>query len=272
MINVSIVLYNNYEKEINELIERVKESNIVKKIIVIDNSEKPIKIKQDNKKLEYIFNSKNLGFGKAHNIALQKSINENVNAHLILNPDIKINAINIEKLYDYLNKNKDVGIVVPKVIYENGNIQYLSKLLPSPKDLIFRRFLKFFKLTQQNNIKYELIFTGYNKIMEIGVASGSCMMIKIDAIKRVGLFDERFFMYLEDYDLSRRIGKFYKIVFYPEVEIIHKYEMHSYKNLKMLFIHVISAIKYFNKWGWFFDEYRKKRNKEILNKLGWKNG
>ncbi len=271
MINVSIVLYNNNEKEIDKLIKNISESSIVKKIFVIDNSIKKTEL-NDNKKLIYIFNNKNIGYGKAHNIGLRKSINDdNIKGHLIINPDVEISSNDLERLYNYLINNNDVGIIVPKVIYLNGKIQYLSKLLPDPFDLIFRRFFYYTNFAKKKINKYELRFTNYNKIMEIGVASGSCMLINVNALKKAGLFDERYFMYLEDYDLSRRIGKFYKIIFFPDVTIRHKYEMHSYKRFKMLIVHIISAIKYFNKWGWFFDKYRKTKNKQILKKLRWEN-
>ena len=266
MINVSLVLYNNSEKEIEDLIKNIVNCKIVKNFFIIDNSEKEINVLK-HKKIIYKFNTKNFGYGRAHNFALKYSLNENVKAHLIINPDIIISEKDIEKLYFFLMNDKNIGIVVPKVIYPNGEIQYISKLLPTPKDLIFRRFFPNAKITKKNNEKYELRFTKYEKIMEIGVASGSCMMIKKEALEKVGLFDERFFMYLEDYDLSRRVGMYYKVMLYPEVTIVHRYEMHSYKKFKMLIIHIISAIKYFNKWGWFYDKYRERKNLKILEKL-----
>ena len=72
-------------------------------------------------------------------------------------------------------------------------------------------------------------------------------------------------MYLEDVDLSRRMYK-YKNFFYPNVLAIHKHNRESYRTLKMTFIHIISAIKYFNKWHWFFDKERKKINNSIIEK------
>ena len=77
-------------------------------------------------------------------------------------------------------------------------------------------------------------------------------------------FDERFFMYLEDVDLSRRMYK-YKNYYYPDISVIHKHNKESYKTLKMTFIHIKSAIKYFNKWHWFFDRGRKEINSTIIN-------
>lgn len=156
---------------------------------------------------------------------------------------------------------------MPKVLYPDGEIQYLCKLLPSPFDLIFRRFVPFEKWKDKRNEIYELRFTGYDEIMNIPYLSGCFMFLRVDILKKVGLFDERFFMYLEDTDLSRRIYRVAKNIFYPYVHIYHEYGKGSYKNKKLLMYHIQSAIKYFNKWGWFNDSERKKINQEILEKF-----
>ena len=74
-------------------------------------------------------------------------------------------------------------------------------------------------------------------------------------------------MYCEDFDLMRRIHKFAKTLYYPNVSIVHNHEKASYKSKKMLLIHIKSAIHYFNKWGWFFDKERKEMNKKILDEI-----
>jgi GT2 family glycosyltransferase len=151
-------------------------------------------------------------------------------------------------------------------------IQYLCKLLPTPFDLFGRRFLNsgpFKKIVEKGNEIYELRFTGYDKIMEVPYLSGCFMFIRTEVLKKVGFFDERFFMYLEDTDLSRRIHRVSKTVYYPEVSIYHEYGKGSYKNPKLLKYHLDSAIKYFNKYGWFFDKERDEINKKTLKKLGY---
>ena len=85
-------------------------------------------------------------------------------------------------------------------------------------------------------------------------------------LKEIGGFDKRYFMYMEDYDLCRRIGQKYRTVFYPKAEIIHEHGKASYRSRKMMLLHVSSAIKYFNKWGWFFDKERKEKNRECIKK------
>ncbi len=114
---------------------------------------------------------------------------------------------------------------------------------------------------------YEFRFTGYGKIIYVPYLSGCFMFFRTEALKQAGLFDERFFMYLEDVDLSRRIHKHYRTVYYPEISVFHQYEKGSYKNSKLLKYHLQSAIKYFNKWGYFFDKDRQEINKKILKKL-----
>ena len=89
----------------------------------------------------------------------------------------------------------------------------------------------------------------------------------MSALQRVGFFDERFFMYFEDVDLSRRIHKHYKTIYYPEAVIYHDYQGGSCRNFKLLKLFISSAIKYFNKWGWFFDRERLLINKATLHNL-----
>jgi hypothetical protein len=92
--------------------------------------------------------------------------------------------------------------------------------------------------------------------MEVPNLSGCFMLMRCDALKYAGMFDDRFFMYLEDTDLSRRINQQFQTVYYPEVSIIHHYEKGSYKSNKLLLYHISSAFKYFAKYGWFFDTVR----------------
>jgi GT2 family glycosyltransferase len=273
-INVSIVLFKNDQDLVKKAIFSCVNSVLINRIYLIDNSPTDILscLASLDSRIEYIFNNANLGFGKAHNIALKRSIEENIPYHLVLNPDVYFEKGVLEELYNFMEANKDVGLVMPKVLYPDGNIQYLCKLLPTPLDLFGRRFLNFGpfkKIVEKRNEVYELRFTGYDKIMEVPYLSGCFMFIRTEVLKKVGLFDERFFMYLEDTDLSRRIHRVAKTVYYPYVYIYHEYGKGSYKSLKLLYYHIKSAIKYFNKYGWFFDKEREEINRKILEKLGW---
>jgi GT2 family glycosyltransferase len=218
--------------------------------------------------VEYVFNNENIGYGAAHNIAIKKSINLNAQYHLVLNPDVYFKNDVLNCLYKYMEANQDVGNIMPKVIYPDGSLQYLAKLLPSPVDLFLRRLVKNKNWIKNRENRYMLKSTGYKYSMNVPNLSGCFMFLRTEALINIGVFDESIFMYLEDIDLNRRIHEKYKTIFYPEVEIIHEYAKESYTNNRLLAYHVKSAIYYFNKWGWFFDKDRVRINSDCLNKAG----
>jgi GT2 family glycosyltransferase len=268
-LNVSIVIYKNDFAEIAALVKNLRSFQIINNIYLIDNSPSPGPFFK-SLHAEYIFPGCNLGYGGGHNLAIQQSIRDTVSYHLVLNPDVFIrNGEILNELFNYMEENPDVGLVMPSVKFPDGQQQYLCKLLASPFDLIGRRFLPFERLIRERNYKYELRFTRYNRIMEVPSLSGCFMFLRTNVLKTTGGFDERFFMYLEDNDLSRRVGQVSKTMFYPHVSVIHEYKKGSYKNPKLLIYHITSAIKYFNKWGWMFDHEKKKMNHRVLTDLGF---
>jgi hypothetical protein len=262
MVNASIVLYKSNFEEIEKLVQSLRKVELIDNIYLIDNSPT---LSTDYNQLAaiYIFNNKNMGYGAAHNIAMRKSIEQNTEYHLVINPDIIIEPEIISKIAAFMNNNTIIGHLMPKIFYPDGQIQYLCKLIPTPFDLIFRRFLPA-KCTEKRTHTFEMRASGYNKIMNVPYLSGCFMFLRVKALKEVGLFDERFFMYPEDIDLTRRIHSKYQTVFYPEVSVIHNHAQDSYKNYRMLWIHISNMVKYFNKWGWIFDSERRKVNNEYM--------
>ena len=163
----------------------------------------------------------------------------------------------------FMDSHPEVGSLMPKVVYPDGSLQYLCKLLPTPLDVFGRRFLPEC-LIRKRNERYEMRASGYNQIMNIPYLSGCFMFLRSDALRQVGLFDERFFMYPEDVDLTRRIHQHFQTVFYPYVSIIHDHAKGSYKSPKLLWIHIVNLCKYFNKWGWFVDHERTAVNQRVI--------
>ena len=265
-ISASLVLYKNDPHDVLDAVKSFLDTDLKVKIYVVDNSPTPflgsiLEILKD-KRIEYIYNDgKNLGFGKAHNIAIEKIIDKS-KYHLILNPDVWFYRGTLEKLYDFMEKNPHVGQVMPKVLYPNDKIQKLCRRLPSPIDLFGRRFLpgSLKKYLDERLKKYQCEDIGYEEIADIPALSGCFMFVRTEVFKEVGMFDDEFFMYMEDYDLCRRIGLKYDTIYYPEAKIYHKYGKHSYQDKKLLMVHMKSALKYFQKWGWFIDPYRDLKN------------
>ena len=269
MLTSSIVLYNTSRNQINAVLKSVLESQSIDKLYIIDNSPNDYwrMLEKLSPIIHYIHNE-NLGYGASHNFAIKKAIEAGAKYHIVLNPDIYFDKTVLPKLIDFMDGNPDTAYVLPKVIYPNGELQYLCKLLPTPFDLIFRRFLPKTKWSEKQNERYELRQSGYDKIMNPPCLSGCFMFLRLETLAKHSLFfDERYFMYCEDFDLMRRIHRVAKTLYYPKVTIIHNHAKESYKSRKMLITHIKSAIKYFNKFGWFFDKERKKFNNEILEEI-----
>ena len=270
-LSASIVLYNTKIDELKKVINSYFAYKAEKQLFLVDNSPtdklKDIVEMYPNNDIYYIFNNENMGYGKAHNIGIKKSIEQELPYHIILNPDIIIEEGTLEKLTSYMEQHPEIGNIMPKIIYPNGELQYLCKLLPSPIDLIFRRFIPFKKWKDTINKRYELHAFEYDKIMNIPNLSGCFMFLRTEALKKIGFFDENIFMYLEDIDLNRRIHSQYKTIYYPDATVIHEHQKESYKSKKLLKAHIKSAIYYFNKYGWFFDKERTNINRNVLREL-----
>lgn len=251
-LTFSIVTYNNDRTVLEKAIKSLLSTNLKSRLILVDNSESDsIRGLCDDARIEYIFNNDNVGFGAGHNIAIRKCL-ENSKFHLIINPDIYFTEGTLEKICLFMERQPEIGVVMPKILYPDGAIQYLCKQLPTPFDLIIRRFipgpLKF--IFKKRFVKYELRDKNYGEVMDVPCLSGCFMFVRTEIFSHIGLFDERYFMYLEDVDLCKRIGAKFRTVYYPEASVYHHYDKGSYKSCKLLYYHVMSAIRYFNKWGW----------------------
>lgn len=273
MITASVVLFNTPKTQIETLFSSVLNSNAVDCFYVIDNSpnDKWRILEKEyadcGVEIRYIHNQ-NLGYGTSHNLAMQEAIEAESNYHVVLNPDIYFGSDVLSELVRFMDSNQDAGYVLPRVTYPDGELQYLCKLLPTPFDLIFRRFLPKTKWLTILNDRYELKMSGYDKIMNPPCLSGCFMFMRLSTLKEHNLFfDDSYFMYCEDFDLIGRIHRVAKTVYYPKVSIVHDHAKASYKSRKMLKAHIKSAICYFNKWGWIFDKERKQMNKKILEEI-----
>lgn len=267
MVNVSIVTYDTPVSDLKSIIRSIDvKKDLINKVFIIDNSpEDGLRKYKFGSKVVYKYMGKNLGYGAAHNIGIRESIKNNIPCHLIVNADVYFEPEILSKLYTKMCEDESIVILTPKILYPNKSTQYLCKLLPNPFDLFLRRFIPFQKVQLKHQNKYELRFMDYDQEMEVPNLTGCFMFCRTSTLEKLDGFDERFFMYLEDVDLTRRLSLEGKTLYFPEVSVIHNYEKESYKNSKLLKIHMISAVKYFNKWGWVSDSYRKEKNSHLLN-------
>lgn len=267
-ISVSLVVYNNSIEELKIALKGVITSDLVLNIYIVDNSQtEDLKILESlSKKIIYLFQGKNLGFGRAHNIAIKEAINHGYRYHLILNPDVEFKSDVISELFNFMENRTSCGLVMPKVLYNSGEIQHLCKKIPSPLE-IFGKRLPIKRLQEKINYSLELRKFNQDTIMNIPYLSGCFLFCRVESFKRSGLFDERYFMYMEDLDFTRSFHKYFETIYYPYVSIKHGYRSESKTNKRLLISHIISAIKYFNKYGWFIDSEREKINIDLIRRL-----
>lgn len=267
-LTVSVVLYLTDILEIENLITIFKKSELKLKVFFIDNSPTNDlrRVIPFDDTFQYIYMGKNLGFGSGHNVAINKAkgISE---FHLILNSDLNFEPYILEEMYSYMKAHGEVGLIAPKVLNADGSVQYTAKLLPTPANLFVRRFIPIKWMKQKMDNLFELRFFGFDKIVEVPFLLGCFLFINTKVFKTVPGFDERYFMYMEDIDLTRRIHEHYKTLYFPKVSIYHEHGRASYKNRKLMKAHLLAAIKYFNKWGWFFDKGRKQINIKVLSQF-----
>lgn len=266
--SLSIVTYKNEIEELKNLINNIALNNASFKLYIIDNSPTDdLSILKSNKDIIYIHNPSNPGFGSAHNVVIKRAIAEGSKYHFIVNPDIYIENDVITPMLNYMRENQDVGMMMPKILNTDGTLQHLPKLLPSPISIVFRKFKRPQYYYQKFIDKYELRFVAKDEIYNAPILSGCFTLLNLKAIEKVGMYDDAYFMYFEDWDLSRRMHKHYKTIYFPSVAVYHGYESGANKSRKLFKIFVNSAITYFNKWGWFFDTERSKINKKALSQF-----
>lgn len=216
-LTISIVNYNAGDFLINclESIEKYKDGLNIDVWVVdnasADDSAKKAKVKFPQ--FHFLFNQDNLGFGKAHNQILKKAKTKYI---LILNPDSELKKGTLKYMLSFMDKNNDAGAASCRVVKADGSLDWAShRGFPTPLASLLYFFFKDDRL-------YHLTDRDLSKPHEVDAIVGAFFLTKKEVLDKVGLFDEDYFMYAEDLDLCYRIKKAnYKIMYIPEVEILH---------------------------------------------------
>ncbi|MDR6968291.1 GT2 family glycosyltransferase [Flavobacterium arsenatis] len=268
-ISLSVVLYNTKQEDIENILKSLEYVKAAYHLYIIDNSlTNDLKINFENKvNVEYIHNPSNPGFGASHNIAILKAIEANNNYHFVINPDVFFVEDVISEMVNFMQEHPRIGMMMPQILNLDGTIQNLPKLLPSPYSVFLRKIKKPNFLYANFIAQYELREVPREKIYDAPILSGCFTILNLEAIKEVGTYDDNYFMYFEDWDLSRRVNQKYRTVYYPLVSVYHGYESGANKNKKLFKIFIKSCIHYFNKWGWIFDRERIKINRKTLKQF-----
>jgi GT2 family glycosyltransferase len=256
-IIATVVTFNNPIKMLDELQVSFFDTDLKVKLIFIDNSSsKEIKQFSLEKNIEYIGGHGNIGFGPGHNIGINKYA-DSAKYFLILNPDVIIEKDCLKKLASFMDQHEEVPLCTPLILNPDRSIQFVNKRLPTVVTLFARRF---FKKTLEKKFQKELdLFTlqdqlPFNEPIVVPVITGCFMFFRSHMLKKLGGFDPVYFMYMEEFDLSRRSSRLGPNVFYPQASIIHAWGRGAHNNFKLLWINIQSIYSYFVKWGFRVDE------------------
>ena len=249
----SIVLYKNNSSILKDAVDSFLATPLPKKLYLIDNSPSgSLKKEFIHPEIEYFLMDKNIGFGAAHNKIKDKIKGKSV-YHLVINPDVSFDPQVIPNLIKKMDK--DISIISPKVLYPDGEHQYTCRKFPNFFELIIRRsgFIKQFFSSIITKGEYKDL--DLSKSFYPDFIMGCFMLFKTKDFIKINGFDERYFMYMEDVDICKKITYINKkVLYYPKEEIIHIHEKGSSKKISLFIHHILSIFQYFYKWKFIHSE------------------
>mgnify|MGYP003403180573 CR=1 FL=1 len=260
-LSISIVVYREDFLQIKECLLSLLNgipNDATYKITIVDNgalesnmnNNLELKIKNffSHLPISYLISPKNGGYGYGHNQVILRSDAE---YHLILNNDVYLMPDTLKNAFDFMRQHKQVGMLVPDVYDMDENRVYLCRHNPNLWISFLRRFAPIFikKIFQTQLSKFEMQDKNYNEAMfTLSNPTGCFMFCRLDLLKLLGGFDEKFFMYYDDSDLGRRMAKISQIAYSPTVRIKHVWRRAPYQNKRMAWIASKSALYYSWKW------------------------
>jgi hypothetical protein len=213
-----------------ESLKNIKRENFELTIVVVDNSSKEeFDLKSgymEDIPLVVVKNKENLGFAGGHNVAIKYAIKNGADYVLILNNDTYVDKNFLEELLKATDRDKKIGVLVPKIYFAPGFEFHKDRYKKSDLGKVF--WYAGGEMDWDNVIGrhrgVDLVDKGqFDKTEETEIATGCCMMVKKEVFEKIGLFDEKFYLYYEDADLSEKTKKAgYKIVYVPKSILWHK--------------------------------------------------
>jgi GT2 family glycosyltransferase len=192
----------------------------------------------------------NIGYGAAHNQALDKADSD---FHLVLNPDVELADDALAVGLGHLLREPGIAMISPRATNALGQTQYLCKRYPSVLVLLLRAFAPGFLRDWFRGYLYSYEMRencGERATADVPLVSGCCMYARTDALRRVSGFSRGFFMYFEDFDLSMRLHRVGRLVYVPDMHIVHHGGYSARKGWHHISMFVRSGYKFFQRHGW----------------------
>lgn len=204
----------------------------------------------------FLTNRDNPGYGRSVNRLFERITSSTGSSPPyigILNTDLSWVDGTFSQLLHWLQAHPGVSLAVPQIVDPGGAVQRLCKRNPTLLGLLSRRFLPSWckpRWLARYDQWYVMADQDYQQIFACTYLSGCCMLVRTDVFSRVGGFDERYFLYLEDADLTRLLSRYGSCVHLPVAQVVHNWGRGNYRDAGLMLVNLISAWLYFRKWGW----------------------
>lgn len=193
----------------------------------------------------------NLGYGRGHNLTINSQTSD---FHLVLNPDVSVSETALYEGLSYLARHPRVVLLTPKVVDKNGDNLFPCKRYPALLDLALRGFaplwLKRWFARRLSHYEMRELEGKTEPVPGVEIVSGCYMLARTEAIAAIEGFDERFFLYFEDFDLSLRMRSVGELVYLPSMQIAHYGGNTAKKGLRHIALFAQSAWKFYQRHGW----------------------
>ena len=187
----------------------------------------------------------NGGFGTGHNTVLPELHSR---VHFILNPDIQLKEDTLSDIADWMQGQPQVVMARPALVFPDGTPQSLPLRRCRMRAMIYRQ-LPFLKFWSKYNDAYLMKENALTRPVEIEFCTGSFSAVRTDVFQEVGGFDEKYFMYVEDADLTMKMRTKGSAYLLPQYTAIHAWHRAAHRSLKPFLWQVRSLLRYFHKWG-----------------------
>jgi GT2 family glycosyltransferase len=227
-------------------------------IIVVDNASGQgtgEMIRREFPEVTMIDVPRNLGYAAGNNLGIARARGRYI---LILNPDITVRPGAIDALIEYMDAQTDIGVLGPRLVHPDGSLDVSCYRFPDPLIPAYRRTpLGRLPAGRRALDRYLMNDFDHARTSDVDWLLGAVLMVRREALAKVGPLDDRYFLYFEDTDWCRRFWEAgYRVVYFAGVEMVHYHERLSAKGnwvtglfRKATRIHIASAVKYFRKWG-----------------------
>jgi GT2 family glycosyltransferase len=266
-VSIVVVSYNT-KGLLRRCLETVARSGTSRacEVIVVDNASvdgSPGMLSRDFPDVRLMANGENVGYSRAVNQAIRSASGRYV---LILNPDIEVGEGAIDALARHMDENPATGIAGGKLLNPDGTLQYSCRTFYTFATLLHRR-TPLGKIFPNSGVvrRHLMLDWDHESVREVDWMLGACLMVRRDAIRDVGLMDERFFMYFEDVDWCYRMKQHgWKVVYVPDARMKHVHQRESAKGAgifnRRIVAHLNSMFRFFDKWNTLLYRMRKHRD------------